>query len=103
MLHKTTRSKIDPKTKHPYNQKMSEASLTRVKKGIKVRIVKVVAGTITLLRLSSLGLRPGVTITKISSFAMKGPVTLRVGRATLALGHGMAEKIIVDADPKINA
>lgn len=79
---------------------MSEVSLARVKKGIKVKIVRIVAGATMSQRLSSLGLRPGACITKISDFAMKGPVTLRVGRATLALGHGMAEKVVVDADPK---
>ncbi len=49
------------------------------------------------LRLSSLGLRPGMWLTKISAFALKGPVTVKVGQTTLALGHGMAEKIFVES------
>lgn len=79
---------------------MNKAALTRVKKGIKVKIVEIAAGKTLALRLSALGLRPGVCITKISAFALKGPLTVKVGTATIALGHGMAEKILVDAHPE---
>jgi Fe2+ transport system protein FeoA len=79
---------------------MNRIALTRIKKGIKAKIVEITAGKSSALRLSALGLRPGVCIVKISTFALKGPVTVKVGSATLALGHGMAEKILVDARPE---
>lgn len=79
---------------------MHKIALNRVKKDTKVKIIEIAAGKQAALRLSSLGLRPGACIIKISSFALKGPVTVKVGSATLALGHGMAEKILVDARPE---
>ena len=76
---------------------MHKMSLNRVKKDLKVKVLEIAAGRMANARLSSLGLRPGVMVTKISSFALRGPVTLKVGRSTIAIGHGMAEKIIVDS------
>jgi len=74
-------------------------SLNRVKKNEKVKILEIAAGRMANVRLSALGLRPGTWVTKISSFALRGPVTLKVNRSTIAIGHGMAEKIIVDSQP----
>jgi ferrous iron transport protein A len=41
---------------------------------------------------------PGKRITKISSMLMRGPVTVEVDRTQVAVGFGMAGKIIVDLD-----
>jgi Fe2+ transport system protein FeoA len=49
-------------------------------------------------RLHSLGVRPGKRITKVSGMFMRGPVTLQVGQAQLAIGYGMAGKILVEVD-----
>ena len=46
-------------------------------------------------RLEALGIRPGRQVTKISSYFFRGPVTLRAGSTQIAIGHGMANKIIV--------
>ncbi len=78
---------------------MNKISLNVVKKLEKVKILEVTAGRMANARLSALGLRPGALVTKISSFALRGPVMLKVGRSTIAIGHGMAEKIIVDSRP----
>jgi len=80
---------------------MHKVSLVRVKKGIKVKIVEISAGKLASSRLSSLGLRVGGCVIKISAFALKGPITVKIGSTTLALGHGMAEKIIVDSRPEL--
>jgi ferrous iron transport protein A len=48
-------------------------------------------------RLQSMGIRPGKKITKVSSMFMRGPVTLQVDRTQIAIGHGMASKILVEA------
>ena len=37
-------------------------------------------------------------VTKISSMLFRGPVTLRVGNAQVAIGFGMANRIIVEVD-----
>jgi ferrous iron transport protein A len=49
-------------------------------------------------RLNSMGVRPGLRITKVSSMFMRGPVTVRVGQTQLALGFGMARRILVELD-----
>ena len=70
--------------------------LTKLGKRKKATIVEVNAGKQATHRLSSLGLRVGMHITKISSFALRGPIAVKVGSTTLALGHGMADKVIVE-------
>ncbi len=46
-------------------------------------------------RMMSMGIYPGREVTKLSNFALRGPVTIRVGEAVIALGYGVAGKIIV--------
>jgi len=43
-----------------------------------------------------LGIRPGKKVTKISSTLLRGPVTLTVDNAQVAIGFGMANRIIVE-------
>lgn len=75
---------------------MSRVPLTKLKKQLKAQIIEVKAGRQASHRLSALGLRPGIQLVKLSNFALKGPVTVKVGSSTIALGHGMAEKVIVE-------
>jgi len=49
-------------------------------------------------RLHSLGIRPGRRVTKVSGMFMRGPVTLQVGQAQVAIGFGMAGKILVEVE-----
>jgi ferrous iron transport protein A len=49
-------------------------------------------------RLSALGIIPGKRITKVSSTLMRGPVTVEVDRARVAIGFGMASRILVQLD-----
>ena len=49
-------------------------------------------------RLAALGIRPGKRITKLSSVFMRGPVTIRVDRAQVAIGFGMAKRILVEVE-----
>lgn len=76
---------------------MHKISLTKLKKGIRAKIVEVHGGRQAAHRLSVLGLRPGICILKLSSFALQGPVMVRCGSTTLALGHGLAQKVLVEA------
>ncbi len=61
-------------------------------------VVQVQGGHGLVNRLSSLGIRSGKRITKISSMFMRGPVTIKVDRAQVAIGFGMANKITVELD-----
>jgi ferrous iron transport protein A len=47
-------------------------------------------------RLASLGIRVGQTVRKVGSGPFKGPVVVEVDRARVAIGKGMAMKVIVE-------
>jgi len=59
-------------------------------------VIEVLGGRGLVRRLDALGIRPGKKVTKISSTLFRGPVTLRVDNAQIAVGFGMAKRIIVD-------
>ena len=62
------------------------------------KVVQIQGGFGLVNRLSALGIRPGKRITKVSSMLMRGPVTIQLGNAQVAVGFGMANKIIVELD-----
>jgi ferrous iron transport protein A len=62
------------------------------------RVVEIQGGFGVIDRLNALGIIPGKRITKISSMLARGPVAIQVDRAQLAIGYGMANKIIVELD-----
>jgi Fe2+ transport system protein FeoA len=47
-------------------------------------------------RLESLNLREGKSIRKISSAPFHGPIVIEVGGCKIAIGRGMASKILVE-------
>ena len=61
-------------------------------------VVQIQGGHGLVNRLNALGIRPGKRITKVSSMLMRGPVTIQVDRARVAIGFGMAKRIIVELD-----
>ena len=70
--------------------------LSRMEAGQSGIVVQVQGGRGLINRLSVLGIRPGQRVTKISSMFMRGPVTIQVGNAQVAIGFGMANRIIVE-------
>ena len=58
-------------------------------------VIEIQGGRGLIDRLSALGIRPGQRVTKVSSMFMRGPVTIQIGNAQVAIGFGMANKIIV--------
>lgn len=62
------------------------------------KVVQIQGGFRLINRLSALGIRPGKRITKVSSMLMRGPVTIQAGNTQVAVGFGMANKIIVELD-----
>jgi DtxR family Mn-dependent transcriptional regulator len=51
-------------------------------------------------RLMDLGLTPGTKVTVVKSAPFHGPVEILVRGSRLALGRGMAEKILVEIDKR---
>jgi ferrous iron transport protein A len=70
--------------------------LSMASPGDTVKVTGVKAGWGLQRRLADLGLTPGVTVRVISS-GRPGPVVLDVRGSRLALGHGVAHKIMVSA------
>lgn len=60
-------------------------------------VAEIQGGQGVIRRLDALGIRPGKKITKIGSIIMRGPVTIQVGNARVAIGFGMAKRILVDS------
>ncbi|MDP8314804.1 MAG: FeoA family protein [Candidatus Celaenobacter antarcticus] len=75
---------------------MNRIPLIELKKGEKAIIVSHYGGRVFSNRMSSLGLRTNAVIKKISSQLFHGPVTIQVGNSQIALGHGMARRIMVE-------
>ncbi|MCJ7497920.1 MAG: ferrous iron transport protein A [candidate division Zixibacteria bacterium] len=79
---------------------MEKLDLTQLKEG-KVGVVVDIQGGFGLIRrLEVLGIRVDEKVIKVSSQFAKGPVTLKVGNTQVALGFGIAKKIIVRAKEK---
>ena len=73
-----------------------QISLSRMEAGQSGRVVEIQGGHGLTSRLSALGIRPGQRVTKVNSMFMRGPVTIQVGNAQVAIGFGMASKVIVE-------
>jgi len=76
----------------------SQITVRKMGAGQSGRVVQISRGHGLTNRLHSLGIRPGTRITKVSAMFMRGPVTLQVGRAQVAIGYGMAGKILVEVE-----
>jgi ferrous iron transport protein A len=76
----------------------TQIPLTQMRAGQSAMIVQIYGGYGLMRRLGSLGIRPGQQITKVSSMLMRGPVTIRVGNSQVAIGFGMANKILVELE-----
>ena len=70
--------------------------LSQIEAGQSGKVVQIQGGRGLINRLSSLGIRPGQRVTKVSSMFMRGPVTIQAGNAQVAIGFGMAKRIMVE-------
>ena len=75
-----------------------QITLRQMRAGQSGTVVYIEGGHGLVNRLNALGIRPGKKITKVSSMLMRGPVTVQLGNAKVAIGFGMANKIIVELD-----
>lgn len=74
---------------------MEMRNLIEMRPGEEGIVVDIQGGYGLLRRLESLGVRVGVKIKKVSSQFLRGPVIIQVGNTQVALGYGMASKIIL--------
>jgi ferrous iron transport protein A len=77
---------------------MAAKDLTQLEEGETGVVVGIHGGYGLAHRLESLGIRAGKKVTKVSSQLMRGPVTVRLDNSQVAIGFGMARKIIVELE-----
>ena len=73
-------------------------TLPQMQAGQTGTVVEIRGGFGFFRRLNALGIFPGKRITKISSMLARGPVTIEVDRGQVAMGFGMANRIVVQLD-----
>ncbi|MCK4385352.1 MAG: ferrous iron transport protein A [candidate division Zixibacteria bacterium] len=74
---------------------MGRVDLTQLQEGESGVVVNIHGGYGLVRRLESMGIRVGKKVTKVSSQLMRGPITVRIDNFQVAIGFGMARKIIV--------
>ncbi len=73
-------------------------SLSQMSAGQSGIVVEITGGHGMVRRLEALGIRPGKRVTKVSSMLFRGPVTVRVDQLQVAIGFGMASRVMVEVD-----
>ena len=79
----------------PDGKKVALAKMQTGQSGV---VVQIQGGQGAVSRLNSLGIRPSKRITKLGSMIMHGPVTIQIDRTRVAIGFGMAKRIMVQLD-----
>jgi len=77
---------------------MDKKDLTQINKGESVKVVEINGGQKFKEKVDAIGLRVGSRIIKLSAQVLSGPITIKIGSTKLAIGHGMAKKILVDGN-----
>ncbi|MBM4447111.1 MAG: ferrous iron transport protein A [Chloroflexi bacterium] len=75
-----------------------QLTLGQMEAGQTGTVIQILGGRGLTRRLEALGIRPGKKVTKINSALFRGPVTLRADYTQVAIGFGMANKILVEID-----
>ena len=70
-------------------------SIVVLKAGEKGIIASINGGFGMVRKLNALGIHEGRVITKVSTQWMRGPIVIRIGSTDMAIGYGMASKIMV--------
>lgn len=76
-----------------------QLTLNQLGTGQSGTIAQILGGRGLITRLEAMGIRPGKEVTKVSTMLFKGPVTFRLNGAQIAIGFGMANKVVVEVEP----
>lgn len=75
-----------------------QLTLNQLGAGQTGEIVQILGGRGLTTRLEAMGIRHGKKVTKVSSMLFNGPVTLRLDGSQVAIGFGMANKVLVEIE-----
>ncbi|MGB2601511.1 MAG: FeoA family protein [Candidatus Omnitrophota bacterium] len=70
--------------------------LTEMKAKQTAVVIDILGGHGVENRLGTMGIRRGKKVTMISAHFWRGPITVLVDKAKVAIGHGIAQKILVE-------
>lgn len=70
--------------------------LANVKPGRRVKVIRIQGGLGVRQRLSCLGIHPGDSMTVQTSGIMQGPIVVNIHGNKIALGRGVAAKVLVE-------
>ena len=73
-----------------------EITVARMKNGQHGTVVRIEGGQSLTDRLNALGIRQSKKITRVGAMMMRGPVTVKVDGCQVAMGYGMAGKVVVE-------
>ena len=76
--------------------KKNIVSLAKLDTNQSGKVVEFTAGPGLVRRLEEMGIRVGKQVTKIGGMPLRGPVVVQAGGTRIALGHGMAMKVMVE-------
>ncbi len=71
-------------------------TLIELKKGETGKVIEIMGGHHLHNKLDAMGIRKGVLVKKVSDIRLSGPVIVMIGNTSVAIGRGMARKIIVE-------
>lgn len=77
-----------------------QTTVAQMRTGERGRIIEITGGHGPTRRLEAMGIRPGKKIAKVSSMLMRGPVTIQVDGVQVAIGFGIARRILVELESK---
>jgi ferrous iron transport protein A len=69
--------------------------LTQIDNGMTVMVIKLAVGRVALQKLAEMGIVPGAFICKHSASFVHGPVVITKGATKVAIGFGLAQKVMV--------
>jgi len=75
---------------------MNKIDLTEMKPGQKGKVIEIHGGRGMIGKLEALGIRLGVEIMMVSGQMMHGPVIVQFGNTQVAIGFGMARRVIIE-------
>jgi ferrous iron transport protein A len=77
---------------------MKKISLIQLKASHKGKVAEISGGGNLQNKLANMGVHKGKEVIKLSHIGLRGPVVIKAGRSILALGHGVAAKVIVELE-----
>jgi ferrous iron transport protein A len=77
-------------------EKVKHMSIIDLKKGEKGRVKEIQGGHVLAKKLENMGIRVGSQVRSLSGGFMSGPSVIESGCTQVAIGRGMARKIIVE-------